>query len=166
MNIAGRIATALLLLPVAEIVIFILVAVAAGFWTALLLVTLTSVLGALLLRFAGQVHLRRLRGSLADGVELTADAAGTGLSLVLAGILLLVPGFITDALALLVLLPATRRWMGSFISASLASVMKRQPGEPGVVDLDPDEWQRHGDQPPSGSSASDTPRSLQEPRRG
>ena len=163
MNIAGRIATALLILPVAEIVVFVLVAVAAGFWTALLLVVLTSVLGALLLRIAGRVHLRRLRGSLADGVELTADAGGTGLSLVLAGILLLVPGFITDALALLVLLPATRRWMGSFISESLASVIRRQPGEAGVVDLDPDEWQRHGDQPPP---AGDTPRSLQEPRRG
>lgn len=158
MNIAGRIATGLLFLPLAEIVVFVAVALAIGFWAAVLLTIATSVLGALLLRSAGQAHVRRFRGSLADGVEFTADAAGRGLFMVLAGVLLLIPGFITDVLGLLILLPQTRRTIGAFIGSSLTNPMRQGSDGAGVVDLDPDEWQRHGERPSSRPSIDDVSR--------
>jgi len=101
MMTARRIATTLLLLPLAEVVVFVAVALAVGFWQAVLLAMVTSVVGALLLRLAGQTHLRRFRD--APGIAITADASGRGLVMALAGILLLVPGFITDLAGILLL---------------------------------------------------------------
>ena len=163
MNIAGRIAKALLFLPLAEIVVFVLVAVAIGFLNAVLLTLATSILGAIVLRIAGRAHLRHFRSSLAEGVEITGDAAGRGLFLVLAGVLLLIPGFITDVAGLLILLPATRRGIGSFIGASLTGVMRRGPDGNRVVDLDPDEWQRQDDRNPP--HTGEPPRIVWQPRR-
>lgn len=140
MIIARRFAIALLWLPIAEIVVFVLVAVALGFWVAVLLMLLTSVLGALVLRLAGRTHLHRFRNS--PRVVLTADAAGPGLAMVLAGILLVIPGFITDLAGLLILLPATRRRIAAFVSGLMAHAAGRNVNDPQVVDLDPDEWQR------------------------
>src|SRR5262245_2027226 len=162
MIIAQRIAMTLLLLPLAEVAVFVAVALAIGFWQAVLLTMLTSVLGALLLRLAGQTHLQRFRN--APGIVLTADATGRGLVMVLAGILLLVPGFITDAAGLLLLLPATRRRIGVSINRWLADAFGRDPHAPPVVDLDPDEWRRQpGQQPPSGSG--DPPRQIDHSRQ-
>lgn len=158
MNIARRIAMALLWLPIAEIVVFILVALALGFWAAALLMLLTSVLGALLLRLAGRTHLRQFRN--APGVVLTADATGRGLTMVLAGILLVVPGFITDVAGLLILLPATRRRIGAFVNGIIARAAGHDMSAPQVVDLDPDEWQRHSTRQPSAGDADGKQRSI------
>lgn len=163
MSTAERIAKALLLLPLAEIVVFVAVAVAIGFWLAVLLSLATSVLGAILLKVAGNTHLRRFRTSLAEGMEISADTAGQGVFLVLAGVLLLIPGFITDIIGLLILLPVTRRAIGSVIGASLSSVIRRQPGAADVVDLDPDEWQRNGDRSPPDRRTGNVPRIERQP---
>src|SRR5690606_8239792 len=117
-----------------------------GIWTAVLLTLLTSVLGALLLRLAGRAHLRRFRNSLGEQMEFTADAAGRGIFMVFAGILLLVPGFLTDAVGLLLLLPATRRGIGRFINRTIARASAQ--GGPATIDLDPDEWRRNSDRTP------------------
>jgi UPF0716 protein FxsA len=142
----------MLLLPIMEIVVFVLVALALGFWAAALLTLLTSALGALLLRLAGRTQLTRFRNSI--GIELTADEAGRGLALVLAGILLLLPGFITDLVGLLILLPATRRQIGARVSRWIAQTVGRSQAGAQVVDLDPEEWQSHttSSQPPSRSN--------------
>ena len=64
-----------------------------------------------------------------------ADSAGT--ATLLAGILLFIPGFITDALALLVLIgPLRRALTGRFIGQ-----MPPRRAD-GVVDLEPEQWQR------------------------
>jgi UPF0716 protein FxsA len=158
MNIARGIVMALLWLPIAEIVVFVLVALALGFWAATLLMVLTSVLGALLLRLAGRTHLRHFRN--APGIVLTADATGRGLAMVLAGILLLVPGFITDVVGLLILLPATRRRIGSFVNGLIARAAGRDMNDPQVVDLEPDEWQRDTTRQPQPGNADGKPRPL------
>lgn len=148
----------LLLLPLAEMAVFVAVALAVGFWQAVLLAMLTSVVGALLLRLAGRVHLQRFRDT--PGIALTADATGRGLVMVLAGILLLVPGFITDLAGLLLLVPMTRRRIGAVIQRWFADAL-RDPNAPTVVDLDPDEWQRH----PGARHPGGAPRSLDDSRQ-
>lgn len=158
MIIARRIVTALLWLPIAEIVIFVLVSVALGFWVAVLLSLLTSILGAVVLRLAGRTHLRRFRNS--PGVVLTADAAGPELAMVLAGILLVIPGFITDLAGLLILLPATRRRIAALVSGLMAGAAGREMNDPQVVDLDPDEWRRHAAWQPQGDEDRRTPPSI------
>lgn len=145
MNVAKWLLLAIVTLPVAELAVFIAVAVAIGFGWALLLVLATSMTGGLLLRHAGGNHIARVRVALNEGMNqglsqgsftaVQADSAGT--ATLLAGILLFIPGFITDVLALLVLIgPLRRALMGGFAG-------QRPPRRAdGVVDLEPEQWQR------------------------
>jgi UPF0716 protein FxsA len=136
MHILRRIALFLLILPLLEVIVFALVATSIGFWNAVLLAIMTSVAGGLLLRAAGQPRMRQFQNSLAGGAEISSGA--TGLFTVLAGFLLLLPGFLTDFLAILLLIPAVRQLFG----AAIVRTMRRQGGTatPGVVDLEPGEW--------------------------
>jgi UPF0716 protein FxsA len=141
MNVAKWLLLAILALPVAELVVFIMVAASIGFGLALLLVLATSFAGGLLLRHAGGNHIARVRVAMDQGLNrgsftaLQADSAGA--ATLFAGILLLIPGFITDVLALLLLISPLRR--------ALAGPFTGGPPPrraDGVVDLEPEQWQR------------------------
>ena len=135
MNVAKWLLLALLALPLMELAAFIAVAQAIGFLWALLLTVATSLAGAMMLRHAGGNHIARARVALGEGsfTALHADSAGT-LTL-LAGILLLIPGFITDILGLLLLLAPLRRALGALLG------LRPSPTHPdGVVDLEPEQW--------------------------
>ena len=135
MNVAKWLLLALLALPVMELAVFIAVAQAIGFLSALALLLASSVAGALLLRHAGGNHIARVRVALGEGsvTALQADSART--PTLLAGILLLIPGFITDVLGLLLLLAPLRRALGTLFG------LRSQPTRSdGVVDLEPEQW--------------------------
>jgi UPF0716 protein FxsA len=97
-----------ILLPVAEIAVFIEVWDWIGFWPALLLLALPTVLGLRLCRYQGFTTLFRVRESLAGG-EVPLNFVPEGLLLLLAGALLVIPGFLTDGAGLLLLLPPLRK---------------------------------------------------------
>jgi UPF0716 protein FxsA len=140
MNVAIWLLTAVLALPLAEIVVFVVVAAVVGFvWAALALIA-TSLIGSAMLRFSGGAHIARIRGVIGEErvAALKADNAGT--MYLIAAILLLIPGFITDAIAVLLLIPPLRRLAGALL---LRSFLTRQGKRTeGVVDLDRDEWQQ------------------------
>lgn len=100
-----------LLFPVLELYVFFKVSTAIGFFPALLLIIASSALGVLVMRVAGLATALRARESLQRG-ELPAEEMFQGLLLAVGGGLLLVPGFITDVLGLICLLPLTRRLIG------------------------------------------------------
>ena len=97
-----------LLFPVLELFVFVKVSGAIGFFPALLLIILGSMLGVLVLRVAGLATALRARESLNRG-ELPAQTMLEGLMMALAGGLLILPGFISDVLGLVMLLPFTRK---------------------------------------------------------
>ncbi|WP_191485395.1 FxsA family protein [Pseudomonas sp. FEN] len=97
-----------LLFPVLELYVFFQVSTAIGFFPALALIILGSMLGVLVLRVAGIATALRARESLNRG-ELPAQTMLEGLMLALGGGLLLLPGFISDVVGLVLLLPITRR---------------------------------------------------------
>ena len=140
---------ALLAFPVAELAAFVAVATALGFFQALGLVILGSLVGVMVLRHAGGNHIARVRVAMSQGFNqglnqssfsaLQADTSG-GLIL-LAGILLVIPGFITDALALLVLLVPLWR----AVSSKLGLAAPPPARTDGVVDLEPEQWRRVDD---------------------
>lgn len=99
---------ALLLFPVLELAVFIEVGRFIGVLPTLLLMIFTSIVGVLLLRVAGFSTALRARAALARG-ELPAQEVGQGLMMGLGGGLLVLPGFITDVLGILCLMPITRR---------------------------------------------------------
>lgn len=97
-----------LLFPAIELAVLIKVGSLIGVLPTLLLIVAGSALGILVLRVAGLATAFSARAALARG-ELPAQEMLQGLLLALGGGLLVLPGFISDVLGLLLLLPVTRR---------------------------------------------------------
>lgn len=93
--------------PLVEIYLLIQIGGLIGVLPTILLVVLTAVLGAALLRQQGLATLGRLRANLERG-ELPAIEILEGVALLVGGALLLTPGFFTDVIGFLCLLPASR----------------------------------------------------------
>src|SRR6185437_4737138 len=135
MNVAKWLLLTLLALPFMELVAFIAVAQAIGFLRALVLMIATSVAGAMVLRYAGGNHIARIRVAMGAGSFTTLQADGPSTLTLLAGILLLIPGFITDVLGLLLLLAPLRRALAALLG------LRSPPSPPdGVVDLAREQW--------------------------
>lgn len=139
MNVAKWLLMAILALPIAELVVFLIVAAAIGFGWALGLVLATSLAGGLILRHAGGNHIARVRTALDQGFNrgtfTAVQADSTGAATLFAGFLLLIPGFITDVLAVLLLVLPWRRILAGIGGAP-------PPRSDGVVDLEPEQWHR------------------------
>jgi UPF0716 protein FxsA len=97
-----------------EIAVIIQVGSWLGIVDTLALLILISVLGAWLVKRQGVAVVRRIQVELASG-RVPGNAMVDALLLLVAGVLLLVPGFVTDAIGLLLLLPpvraAVRAWL-------------------------------------------------------
>lgn len=93
--------------PIIEIGLFIQVGGFLGLWPTITLVLITAFVGASLVRSQGIQTLMSVQGRLQQG-EMPAQQILEGVMLAVAGVLLLTPGFMTDALGMLVLLPAPR----------------------------------------------------------
>lgn len=137
MNVAKWLLLALLALPLVELAVFIAVAATIGFVWTLSLVLAGSFAGAMVLRHAGGSHIARVRVALGDGGFTALQADSSGFLILLAGILLLIPGFITDIVGLLLLIGPLRRALG----AALQPTRPRARAD-GVVDLPPEQWRR------------------------
>jgi len=96
-----------ILVPIIEIGLFIQVGGFLGLWPTIALVLITAFAGASLVRSQGIATLMSVQGKLQQG-ELPAQQILEGVMLAVAGVLLLTPGFMTDTLGMLVLLPAPR----------------------------------------------------------
>ena len=136
--------TIISLLPVLELVVFILVALKFGFLTALALTFATSLLGIILINHAGRTAVARLRAAVADGTLDEAKSGDRVLFTAIAGILLAVPGFVTDAVGLTLLLPPVQ----DSLRATLGRLLGQSRQDDGVVDLTPGEWKRTDENAP------------------
>lgn len=145
----------LIALPLIEIAGFALVGSLVGVLPTVALAIATTILGAVLLRVQGIGALGRIRA--------TMDAGGTpgrdvvhGLMIALAGLLLVVPGFFTDALGLLLFLPPVRELVWRFLRARIVVVDAAHPRgtagfrreSPRTIDLDADDFTRRDETPP------------------
>lgn len=131
------VAFGLLILPTAEIGAFILVARSIGPEGAFLLLLATSLLGIAVLRYVGRVVIQRFVRLLAEQNVAALEVGSAGLMTVLGGILLVLPGFITDAIGLVLIVPPARKW----IAGHFASRAQRRT-QPGLVDLEAGEWRQ------------------------
>jgi UPF0716 protein FxsA len=98
----------LLAIPVAEIAVFIQVGSYIGMGITLLLVLASAVFGIWLVRTQGFAAATRVQAMIAQG-ESPALGMLEGLALLAAGVLLLIPGFLTDLAAFTLLIPPLRR---------------------------------------------------------
>ncbi len=98
---------AALLLPLLELFVAIQVGQAIGGLSVFGLLVLGSALGMLVIQRQGRSAWRAVRESAQTGTPPSRDLADAAV-MMLAGVLLIIPGFVTDAAALLLLLPFTR----------------------------------------------------------
>ena len=123
----------LVALPFLELATFIRVGEAIGLLPTLGLVLLSAVAGLQLMRRAGFATLERIQDSLARKDSPLPDVLH-GMTLMLAGALLFVPGFVTDAIAILLLIPsigsaAGRGLWKALLGSARVSVWASRGGE-------------------------------------
>lgn len=104
----------LILLPVAEITVLLAFGKAIGIWATLSLILLTAVIGAFYARKQGLETIRRVQEQIRYG-EMPGETLLEGVCILAAGVLLLLPGFITDLVGIVLLLPPARSRMKSLI---------------------------------------------------
>lgn len=100
-----------ILVPVLELVLLIKVGQRIGAWQTVGLVVIMAFTGMLIISQQSLTVFRQSLEAMSQGRPPVAQVMD-GLFLFVAGILLLVPGFITDILALLLLIPPLRRAIG------------------------------------------------------
>ena len=103
------VSTCFIVLILLEIMAFLWVAEHIGLALTLLILIGSAVVGLWLIRRTGLDMVGKLRLTLAQGQE-PGHSLVDGACFVIAGLLLIVPGFFTDLAALLLMLPVTRNW--------------------------------------------------------
>ena len=112
-----------LVIPVVEIYFLIQVGEQIGALWTVLLVVLTAVIGVRLLKQQGLSTLMKAQQKMQSGA-LPAEEMVEGIALVIAGAFLLTPGFFTDFIGFLLLIPASRRAMVALFAAKAAYYFK------------------------------------------
>jgi UPF0716 protein FxsA len=139
---------ALLVVPILEIAVFILIGGEIGLWPTLAMIFVTAVIGTILLRTQGFALFVRIRQETEAGHVPGRQLVHAGMILV-AGILLLTPGFVTDAIGFLLFVPPLRdalwRWIGNKFTVNVVNSGTRTGRsavhpESRVVELDDREW--------------------------
>lgn len=157
---------AFIAIPLIEIGLFIQVGGLIGLWPTLAIVLLTAIIGARLVRDQASREMVNLRRSFSDLRDPSEPLAHTAM-IVLAGALLLTPGFFTDAVGLLLLVPPVRvaalawlrrrvRFEAMSFGTGASAPHPGGPGGPEIIDGDfeeiptrprathgPSGWTRH-----------------------
>lgn len=105
-----------IVVPIVEIALFIKVGGVLGAGMTIFLVVLTALIGASLVRSQGIKTLLTVQQRLEQG-EMPAQQILEGVMLAITGVLLLTPGFMTDALGMVILLPAPRAMLAKQLMA-------------------------------------------------
>lgn len=136
----------LLAVPLAEIAVFVLVGGQIGVLATLGLVLVTAVAGTILLRIQGFGVLDRIRRTL-EADQIPGREMVHGVMIMIAGILLLTPGFVTDLCGFLLFVPAIRdigwRFVRDRIVVQSVQARHRGPGPASrgpTIDLDEDDY--------------------------
>jgi len=102
-----RLVLIFIIVPLMEILLLIEIGSRIGTLNTIVIILLTGILGAYMMRQQGFAILANIRGDLSQGRMPTGELINGALVLV-GGILLLTPGFFTDAVGFLLLIPTTR----------------------------------------------------------
>jgi UPF0716 protein FxsA len=137
-----------LLVPLIEIAFFVVIGNAIGLWPTLAGVVLTALIGSLVLRMQGLSLLNEMRSTVGRG-QLPARAIADAMMIGLAGLLLLLPGYFSDLIGILLLIPPVRSAIYAYLKSRVTVVTTATGTGPaftqrrvddGTIDLDSDEW--------------------------
>jgi UPF0716 protein FxsA len=129
MNLFTLLLALFLVVPVAEIWVMLQVGHVIGAGWTILLILATAVAGSALVRAQGLSVMTRVRSELDRGV-VPATEMVRGMLLLVAGALLLTPGFITDTVGLVLLLPPAQYFLvKAFLRRAVVSAQAAPAGE-------------------------------------
>ncbi len=141
---------AFIAIPLIEIAVFIEIGGFIGLWWTLAIVVATALGGTFMLRRQGLATLRRAQSHMAEG-RMPLREVFDGLCLLIAGVLLLTPGFVTDLAGGLLLLPPIRGVLGRLVASHIVASgqfqgqgfspqapphQPRQSGNNDIIDVD------------------------------
>lgn len=106
------------IMPIVEITLLVQVGGLIGGWNTIAIVIITAALGAFLVKREGLQTLQTAQAKM-QRQEMPARELTEGLLLLVAGVLLVTPGFVTDAIGFFLVLPPSRRWLASRLSSKL-----------------------------------------------
>jgi len=109
-----------IIIPIIEIFVLMQVGAVLGVWPTIAIVIFTAWLGAKYVRQQGLATLNSVQKKMAQG-QMPSDEIVTGLMLLVAGVLLVTPGFVTDFLGLSLLLPAVRHAIVGSVKAHIST---------------------------------------------
>ena len=112
---AIKILLLLISIPLAEIIVFIELGSTIGLWPTVGTIIFTAILGTIILRKQGLETLKKVQSKILQN-HLPISEVFDGLCLLIAGIFLLTPGFITDSLGFLLLFPPFRIFLKRFLT--------------------------------------------------
>jgi UPF0716 protein FxsA len=126
--------------PIAELFVIIQVGQAIGVWWTIGILIADSILGSVLMRSQGRIVWRRFNEAIRAG-RVPAREVVDGALVIFGGALLLTPGFLTDILGLVLLIPPTRAVVRAILVRRFAhrlivsaSTPRRPRGRPGDVE--------------------------------
>lgn len=139
----------LLALPLLEIAVFIFVGSHIGVLPTIALIILTGIGGGILLRIQGLGALTSIRQQMEAGANPGREIVH-GAMILLAGFLLLIPGFVTDLLGILMFIPAVRDVVWRLVRSRIQVFdvfVARRGGMGGgrTIDLDEEEYTKERD---------------------
>ncbi|MCC2607568.1 FxsA family protein [Planctobacterium marinum] len=117
-NVFAKLFILFAILPIIEIALLINVGEIIGGWNTVAIVIITAFLGAHLVRQEGIQTLTNAQLKMRSG-EMPGQEMAEGLLLLVAGVLLVTPGFITDAIGFLFATPFTRPLIARYLMANL-----------------------------------------------
>ncbi len=111
-----------IIVPIMEIAVLIQVGGAIGGWTTIGIVILTAIIGTYMLRQQGVATLAKAQQRMRSG-EMPAQQMLEGVLLLIGGVLLLTPGFITDFFGFCTLVPISRQFLANKLASGAMSNM-------------------------------------------
>lgn len=114
----GKMLLLFIIVPVAEVVLYVKLGQYIGLWLTLLLIFGTGIAGAFLARTQGFQVIRRVRSELNQG-RIPGNEMVDGLLVLAGGLLLLTPGLITDIAGIFMLLPPSRKIIREFLKRKI-----------------------------------------------
>lgn len=119
-RLASILVLAFVLVPIVEIYVIIQVGQVIGAWWTVLLLIADSLIGSWLVRREGGRAWEALRTALRDS-RMPATELADGALILIGGTLMLTPGFVTDVVAILLILPVTRPLFRGLLARAVAS---------------------------------------------
>lgn len=141
-----------IMIPLLEIMVFMSVGEQVGMWNTLLLAFLTAILGGIIIKHQGLHTIRAMQEASQEG-RMPVNEIFDGVCLIAAGAALITPGFVTDSLGFLLLIPPVRVFLRDFIKKRTelhiamggASYQSTRGNDPDVIDV---EYERIKEKPP------------------